>query len=337
MVPGIVRTAILSIRRRRTAAGFDGAVGELRGGARPRRAEAGLRPARRALGALPQRRRAHLEGKGSLRPSRPRRRRRRPAGLPALRGFGVASEIRTYRQRAFEHANRYQLHVAGSPRALQLLNEAGVLDATPRAAREPPPRVVARACCRAAYLRGALLGSGSLSGAALAAPRDPHRQRSKGALPGRASPRARGSSCRRRARPARRRLRQGRRGDRRRARACRGVRRRCWPWPSTRSSARRAPTRTGSRTPTTRTSSGRAARRSRSSRRSGGSSGPGGSSGLSPTLREVAELRLRHPSRSVRSWRTRSAAQADAARPPGRLRARRELSRSLERLARSGL
>ena len=33
----------------------------------------------------------------------------------------------------------------------------------------PPKRVVARACCRAAYLRGALLGGGSLSG-----PRSPH-------------------------------------------------------------------------------------------------------------------------------------------------------------------
>ena len=33
----------------------------------------------------------------------------------------------------------------------------------------PPKRVVGRSCCRGAYLRGALLGAGSLSG-----PRDPH-------------------------------------------------------------------------------------------------------------------------------------------------------------------
>src|SRR5437868_10215486 len=30
-----------------------------------------------------------------------------------LRGFGVASEIRTYPRRAFDGATRYQLHVAG--------------------------------------------------------------------------------------------------------------------------------------------------------------------------------------------------------------------------------
>ena len=34
---------------------------------------------------------------------------------------------------------------------------------------QPPKRVVGRSCCRGAYLRGALLGAGSLSG-----PRDPH-------------------------------------------------------------------------------------------------------------------------------------------------------------------
>jgi len=81
-----------------------------------------------------------------------------------LRGFGVSSEIRTYQRRAFDGATRYQLHVAGDEHALQVLHEAGILSArlTPLAA--PPRRVVARACCRGAYLRGALLGGGSLSG-----------------------------------------------------------------------------------------------------------------------------------------------------------------------------
>jgi DNA-binding protein WhiA len=86
-----------------------------------------------------------------------------------LRGFGVSSEIRTYRRRAFDGGTRYQLHVAGDERALQLLHEAGVLSARLTPLEHPPRRVVARACCRAAYLRGALLGGGSLSG-----PRSPH-------------------------------------------------------------------------------------------------------------------------------------------------------------------
>jgi DNA-binding protein WhiA len=86
-----------------------------------------------------------------------------------LRGFGVSSEIRTYQRQAFDRATRYQLHVEGADRALQLLQEAGVLDARRRPIERPPRRVVGKACCRGAYLRGALLGGGSLSG-----PRSPH-------------------------------------------------------------------------------------------------------------------------------------------------------------------
>lgn len=86
-----------------------------------------------------------------------------------LRAFGVASEIRTYQRRAFDGATRYQLHVAGDERALQVLHEAGILSARLTPLATPPRRVVARSCCRGAYVRGALLGGGSLSG-----PRSPH-------------------------------------------------------------------------------------------------------------------------------------------------------------------
>jgi DNA-binding protein WhiA len=81
-----------------------------------------------------------------------------------LRRFGVASEIRTYRRRAFDRATRYQLHVAGDERALQVLHEAGVLGPRLAPLAHPPRRVVARSCCRRAYLRGALIGAGSLTG-----------------------------------------------------------------------------------------------------------------------------------------------------------------------------
>ena len=86
-----------------------------------------------------------------------------------LREEGVTSEIRTYRRRAFDRATRYQLHVHGDARALQTLYEAGVLTQGLAPLEHPPRRVVARRCCRAAYLRGALLGAASLSG-----PRAPH-------------------------------------------------------------------------------------------------------------------------------------------------------------------
>jgi DNA-binding protein WhiA len=80
-----------------------------------------------------------------------------------LRDSGIRSEIRTYRRRAFDTATRYQLHVEGTEETLKVLTAAGVLDRRHGPLERPPRRVVARACCRAAYLRGAFLGAGSLS------------------------------------------------------------------------------------------------------------------------------------------------------------------------------
>jgi DNA-binding transcriptional regulator WhiA len=86
-----------------------------------------------------------------------------------LRELRVDSEVRTYERRAFAGETRYQLHVEGEEHALGVLVEAGVLGAERLPLDRPPGWVVARACCRAAYLRGAFLGGGSLSG-----PRSPH-------------------------------------------------------------------------------------------------------------------------------------------------------------------
>lgn len=109
----------------------------------------------------------HLRGRGEIAlhldlasPAAARR------AFSLLRELGVTSEIRTYQRRAFGRETRYQVHVDGTGRALEVLREAGIGSA---ALDRPPKRVVARACCRAAYLRGALLGGGTLSG-----PRSPH-------------------------------------------------------------------------------------------------------------------------------------------------------------------
>ena len=92
---------------------------------------------------------------------------RRAFGL--LRAFGVEAEIRTYRQHAFEGATRYQIHVPGGERPLHVLVRAGVLSRAHAPLESPPRRVVGKACCRSAYLRGSFLGAGSVSG-----PRSPH-------------------------------------------------------------------------------------------------------------------------------------------------------------------
>ena len=86
-----------------------------------------------------------------------------------LRAHGARSEIRTYSRRAFDGATRYQLRVDVDAAAGETLREAGVLSWNGAPLERPPKRVVGRSCCRAAYLRGALLGGGSLTG-----PRDTH-------------------------------------------------------------------------------------------------------------------------------------------------------------------
>jgi cell division protein WhiA len=80
-----------------------------------------------------------------------------------LREFGVRSEIRTYQRHAFGRETRYQLHVEGGPAALEVLQRAGVVDSRTRPLERPPKRVVSRSCCRSAYIRGALLAAGSVS------------------------------------------------------------------------------------------------------------------------------------------------------------------------------
>ena len=108
---------------------------------------------------------------GRLSGARSRGRKRAPAGRRAHRApprtgqrpgraprhapapYGVRCEIGTYKRRAFEQGTRYQLHLDDDARALQALNEAGILDANLAPLERPPRRVVARPCCRAAYPR----------------------------------------------------------------------------------------------------------------------------------------------------------------------------------------
>ncbi len=81
----------------------------------------------------------------------------------------VPAEIRTYTMQSFGRSTRFQLHVDGAEHTLETLAQAGVLDDDHRPLARPPGHVVARSCCRGAYLRGAFLGGGSLTG-----PRSPH-------------------------------------------------------------------------------------------------------------------------------------------------------------------
>jgi hypothetical protein len=79
-----------------------------------------------------------------------------------VRGVGADSEILSYREPRFSRRSVVSLRLWGE-RSLQLLHELGVLSAELLPLERPPRRVVARACCRGAYLRGAFVAAGSVS------------------------------------------------------------------------------------------------------------------------------------------------------------------------------
>ena len=139
---------------------------------------AAIAPARRCcrlaeLSALfhCRRRLAPARARRARGPSRPRRAAaaaRRAFAL--LRDLGVRSEIRTYRRQRVRPGDALPAPRRGR-RARGRRCSARPASSRRRGAplERPPKRVVGRSCCRGAYLRGALLGAGSLSG-----PRAPH-------------------------------------------------------------------------------------------------------------------------------------------------------------------
>ena len=63
-----------------------------------------------------------------------------------LRAYDVPCEIHTFRQQAFERATRFRIHLEDDARALQVLNELGVVDVHLAPVERPPRRIVSRAC-----------------------------------------------------------------------------------------------------------------------------------------------------------------------------------------------
>jgi DNA-binding protein WhiA len=78
-----------------------------------------------------------------------------------FKGYGAEGELVTRREARFQHRLVYEVHLRGTPAALQALNEMGVLSDSfslqPGIAR----RIVKKSCCSSAFLRGCLIGAGS--------------------------------------------------------------------------------------------------------------------------------------------------------------------------------
>ena len=183
-----------------------------------------------------------------------------------LRELGIHSQIRTYRQHAFERPTRYQLHVDGDASSLAVLAEAGV-------DRPLPPAVAASAAARRRpYVLPLRLPSRQLARrriavrAAFAAPRAAHPVCATVRRSSRRSRRARGSGSvsdsGRATQPPM--PRAGRRSARSLPRPVPPML--CSPSRSAPSSQQRALRRTGLRTPTMPTSCARVAPRRNSSK-----------------------------------------------------------------------
>jgi len=80
-----------------------------------------------------------------------------------FKAFGAQGQLRTRRESRFRRRLVYEVHLTGSPAMLQALNELGVLTDAFRLESGIPARLLKRRCCKAAFLRGCLIGAGSVN------------------------------------------------------------------------------------------------------------------------------------------------------------------------------
>ena len=78
-----------------------------------------------------------------------------------FKGYGAEGELVTRREPRFQHRLVYEVHLRGTPAALQALNEMGVLSDSFELEPGISRRLVKKSCCRSAFMRGCLIGAGS--------------------------------------------------------------------------------------------------------------------------------------------------------------------------------
>ena len=81
--------------------------------------------------------------------------------VPRASAMRAEGELLTRREPRFQHRLVYEVHLKGMPAALQALNEMGVLSDAFELQPGISRRLVKKSCCRAAFLRGCLIGAGS--------------------------------------------------------------------------------------------------------------------------------------------------------------------------------
>lgn len=80
-----------------------------------------------------------------------------------FKSFGAEARLLTRREPRFKRRLLYEVHLSGSPAVLQSLNELGILSDSFRLEPGIPLRLLRSRCCRSAFIRGCLVGSGSVN------------------------------------------------------------------------------------------------------------------------------------------------------------------------------
>jgi DNA-binding protein WhiA len=78
-----------------------------------------------------------------------------------FKNLGAEGQLFTSHEPRFGHRLVYEVHVPGTPTALQALNEMGLLSDSFVLKSGIAPWVVKKSCCRSAFVRGCLMGAGS--------------------------------------------------------------------------------------------------------------------------------------------------------------------------------
>jgi DNA-binding protein WhiA len=80
-----------------------------------------------------------------------------------FKGYGAVGDLLTRREPRFRRRLLYEIHLPGSPPMLQALNELGILTDSFKLEPGLPSRILRGRCCRSAFVRGCMVGSGSVS------------------------------------------------------------------------------------------------------------------------------------------------------------------------------
>jgi DNA-binding protein WhiA len=78
-----------------------------------------------------------------------------------FKAFGAEEELLTRREQRLQQRLVYEVHVKGSPATIQALNEMGALTDSFLLEHGIAKRLVKKGCCKSAFIRGCLIGSGS--------------------------------------------------------------------------------------------------------------------------------------------------------------------------------